>query len=687
LRIALAGNPNSGKTTIFNSLTGTRQKVGNWPGVTVEKKEGDIRKFGHDIKIIDLPGTYSLTPFSIEEIVARDFILDENPDVVIDIIDASNLERNLYLANQLRELDCKVIFALNMADVARSRGLKIDAAKLSELLGVPVLFTVGNKNEGLDDLLKAAVDLAKSPLVIPEERKVRYSKEIDAAIKDLKATIQQHIDPAFPYNPRWTAVKLLEDDKIIKQRLNEKSGPSGQVILAKAGVLRGRLSKFFNDDPEIVMTDERYGFIAGIIKEVQSSSTRQRVDMSRNIDLVLTNRFLGFPIFIFFIWAMFQATFTLGAFPMEWIDAGVGYLSGFVGGLLPEGLFKDLIVNGMIAGVGSIIIFLPNILILFFCIALFEDTGYMARAAFLMDKIMHLIGLHGKSFIPMLMGFGCSVPAIIAARSLESRKDRILTILITPFMSCSARLPVYIVLAGTFFAAQAGTVIFGIYLFGIVMAIVTGRLFRTVLLRGEDAPFVMELPPYRVPMVKNLMIHMWDRAKMFLKKMGGIILVGSIIIWTLSNFPRYETPKALTPEMAVQNAALQAENSCIGKVGKFIEPVFAPIGIDWRGSVALLTGFVAKEIVVSTMGVLYAADGGAESDALQNALRKSGMTPLSALSMMIFVLLYVPCLATVGAINRETGSVKWTLFNIAFTSGVAWMMSFVVYQGGRLMGF
>lgn len=689
LRIALAGNPNSGKTTIFNMLTGTRQKVGNWPGVTVEKKEGDIHKFGYDIKIIDLPGTYSLTPFSIEEIVARDFILDENPDVVIDIIDASNLERNLYLANQLRELDCKVIFALNMADVARARGVKINAAKLSELLGVPVVFTVGNKNEGLDDLLKTAVDLANSPLVIPEERKVRYSKEVDAVINELKTFIRGHIDPLFPYNPRWIAVKLLEEDKIMKKRLEEKAGPNAAVILEKARALRGRLGKVFNEDPEIVLTDERYGFIAGIIKEVQSTSTRQRVDLSRNIDLVLTNRFLGFPIFIFFIWLMFQATFTLGAYPMAWIDAGVGHLSGVVAGLMPDGLLKSLIVDGMIAGVGSIIVFLPNILILFFCIALFEDTGYMARAAFLMDKIMHLIGLHGKSFIPMLMGFGCSVPAIIATRSLESRKDRILTILITPFMSCSARLPVYIVLAGTFFAAQAGTVIFGIYLLGIVAAIFSGRLFRTALLRGEDAPFVMELPPYRVPMMKNLMIHMWDRAKMFLKKMGGIILVGSVVIWTLSNFPRYEAPDAVTPGVAAPNAAAQAENSYIGKLGKFIEPVFSPIGIDWRGSVALLTGFVAKEIVVSTMGVLYAAEEQGDSDeaALRQALKKSGMTPLSALSMMVFVLLYVPCLATIGAITRETGSVKWTLFNIAFTTFVAWSMSFVVYQGGRLLGF
>ena len=721
LRIALAGNPNSGKTTIFNNLTGTRQKVGNWPGVTVEKKEGDIQKFGYDIKIIDLPGTYSLTPFSIEEIVARDFILDENPDVVIDIIDASNLERNLYLANQLRELDCKVIFALNMADVAKTRGYKIDAKKLSELLGVPVVFTVGNKNEGLEELLKTAVDLAQNPLDISKERKVRYSKDIESAISELKDFIKIRIDDSFPYNPRWTAIKLFEDDKIIKERLSEKSAHTSNEILAKAEELRGKLSRLFNDDPEIVMTDERYGFIAGIIKEVLKISTRQRIDMSRNIDLVLTNRFLGFPIFIFFIWAMFQTTFTLGAYPMEWIDAGVMNLSSFFGHLLPDGLLKDLVLDGIIAGVGSIIIFLPNILLLFFCIALFEDTGYMARAAFLMDKIMHLIGLHGKSFIPMLMGFGCNVPAIMATRSLESKKDRILTILITPFMSCSAKLPVYIVLAGTFFAAKAGTVIFIIYLFGIFMAIVSGRLFRVVLLRGEDAPFVMELPPYRVPMIKSLLIHMWDRSKMFLRKMGSIILVGSMVVWVLSNFPQQiqysknydeqinhvtrsyakqidsadhdfktaliKQKKELIKTILVTKEAERAEKSYIGRIGKVIEPVFAPIGIDWRGSVALVTGFVAKEIVVSTMGVLYAAGGDDESEALRNALLNSGMTPLSALSMMIFVLLYLPCLATIGAITRETGSIKWTLFDIAFTTAVAWSMSFIVYQGGRLLGF
>ena len=722
LRVALAGNPNSGKTTIFNKLTGTRQKVGNWPGVTVEKKEGEIRRNGYDIKVIDLPGTYSLTPFSIEEIVARDFILEENPDVVIDIIDASNLERSLYLANQLRELDCNVIFALNMADLARSRGIHIDAETMSKLLGVPVVFTVGNKGEGLEELIQTTIDQAESSSGIPDERKVRYSKDIEAAISELKDAVNAHTDETFPYNPRWIAVKLLEDDQIVQERIRQKMGEPAESVIETAQQLRGQLMSRFDEDPEIVMTDERYGFIAGIIREAVTHTTRRRVDISRNIDLVLTNRFLGFPIFIFFIWAMFQITFTVGAYPMEWIDAGVGVLSGFVDGLLPQGLVKELLVDGVIAGVGSIIIFLPNILLLFFCISLFEDTGYMSRAAFLMDKIMHLIGLHGKSFIPMLMGFGCNVPAIMATRTLESRKDRILTVMITPFMSCSARLPVYIVLAGTFFAAKAGTVIFGLYLLGIVVAILTGRLFRSVLLRGFEAPFVMELPPYRVPMLKSLLIHMWDRSKMFLKKMGGIILVGSVVVWALSTFPRdidysrdyhteidriqtvyaekiQEAPpdrvaalkserQALIRDVNKARSTEKARKSYIGRIGHLVAPVFEPVGIEWRGSVSLLTGFVAKEIVVSTMGVLYAVDADeAESEVLRDALRNSGMTPLSALSMMIFVLLYVPCLATVAVIARETGSVRWAFFNVAYTTGVAWIAAFIVYQGGLALGF
>ena len=720
LSIALAGNPNSGKTTIFNNITGTRQKVGNWPGVTVEKKEGSINKSGYDLKIIDLPGTYSLTPFSIEEIVARNFILDERPDVVIDIIDASNLERSLYLATQLREIDCKVLFALNMADVSQTRGIKIDDKKLSELLAVPVVFTIGNKNKGIETLLKKAIELAESDYVIPKKRKVKYSKDIEDSISKIEHFIGNHAADSIPYNIRWTAIKLLEDDKIVKERVLEKTGKIGEDILREIDNQRKFLVDRFDDDPEIIMTDERYGFIAGIIMEVLTTSTKQRVDISRNVDLVLTNRFIGFPIFIFFIWAMFQLTFSLGAYPMDWINSGINLFSTLLVHVLPDNIFKDFLINGVIAGVGSVMIFLPNILILFFCIALFEDTGYMSRAAFLMDKIMHLIGLHGKSFIPMLMGFGCNVPAIMASRTLESEKDRTLTILITPFMSCSARLPVYIILAGAFFGAKAGTVIFGIYLLGIILSIITGRLFRSTLLRGADAPFVMELPPYRIPMIKSLLIHMWDRSKMFLKKMGGYILAGSVVVWTLTAFPNnisysknydleieqvktyfqtemeaaQESDKALlaqkqdvaVAELITEKKAEKAEKSFMGRIGKVVAPIFAPIGIDWRASVALLTGFVAKEIVVSTMGILYAADEREDSEALKNALLSSGMTPSGALAMMVFVLLYMPCLATLAAIRRETASLKWMIFSISYSTLLAWGMAFLVYKGGIMIG-
>jgi len=718
LTIALAGNPNSGKTTIFNNLTGTRQKVGNWPGVTVEKKEGNLDRFEYDLKIIDLPGTYSLTAFSLEEVIARDFILDESPDVVVDIIDATNLERSLYLATQLRELDTKVIFVLNMSDMALERDIKIDERKLSELLDVPVVYTVGNRNEGIDDLLKKAIEAAESSKKLPMERRVKYSKDIEKVVTQLSDFIANRIQEDFPYDVRWIAIKLLEDDRIIKKRVLKETSDHAQIILEETRRHRDRLAKLYNEDPGIVMTEERYGFIAGIIKKTLKISRKRRVDVSRNIDLVLTNRFLGFPIFIFFVWIMFQMTFTLGSYPMEWIESGIELISGIVGNLLPGGLFSDLIINGVIAGVGSVVIFLPNILILFLFIAIFEDTGYMARAAFLMDKIMHLIGLHGKSFIPMLMGFGCNVPAIMATRTLESEKDRILSVLINPFMSCSARLPIYILLAGTFFAERAGNVIFSIYLLGIVTAILVGRIIRSTLLRGDTAPFVMELPPYRMPMFNSLMIHMWDRSVIFLKKMGGIILIGSVVVWVLSTFPQniqfsrdydaqihsikasYQAKVSGVTGMAretlesardVEIAKLEstrfaekAEKSYMGRIGKAMAPVFAPLGIDWRGSVALLTGFVAKEIVVSTMGVLYAVGDEEEGEALQNTLKTSGMTPLSAYAMMVFVLLYIPCLATVAAIKRETNSWKWASFSVVFNLSLAWIMAFAIYQGGTL---
>ncbi len=721
LTIALAGNPNSGKTTIFNDLTGARQKVGNWPGVTVEKKEGRLKKNGYDLKIVDLPGTYSLTPFSMEEIAARDFILNEKPDVVVNIIDAANLERSLFLAMQIVELDRPVVFALNMADLAKSKGMVIDTEKLSLLLNLPVVFTVANKGKGIDDLIDTAVNEAESFPDGKKGRKVIYNREINSMISHLVEELDRDFKELIVYPNRWTAIKLLEDDKVVKENLQQISKERAAVILKHSEEFRHRIEDLFQDDPEIVLTDECYGFIAGIVKETLLISSRKKADISRNIDLVLTNRFLGLPIFVFFIWVMFQLTFSLGAYPTDWINSGVSLFSSFLGGILPNGLFKDLILNGIVAGIGSVIIFLPNILILFFCIALFEDTGYMARAAFLMDRIMHIIGLHGKSFIPMLMGFGCNVPAIMAARTLESRKDRILTILITPFMSCSARLPVYIILAGTFFGDKAGSVIFGLYLTGILAAIASGRLLRATLLKGADAPFVMELPSYRMPMFKSLMIHMWDRSRMFLKKMGGVILVGSVVIWALSAFPRNITfsrdyskaidtiknevssqilsSKDKTLKQKLKNEARtkiaeiekkreqeRASKSYIGQIGRAVEPFFKPVGIEWRSGVSLIAGLVAKEVVVSTIGVLYGVGGKTDPDALKNALVHSGMTGLSALSMMIFVLLYIPCIATVTAIWKEA-SMNWAFFTLFYTTMVAWSASFLVYQTGLLLGF
>lgn len=709
LTIALAGNPNCGKTTIFNNLTGARQKVGNWPGVTIEKKEGRLTYKKYDLRIVDLPGTYSLTPFSIEEITTRDFIVQDAPDLVINIIDASNLERSLYLAMQILELGRPVLFALNMADMAEAKGVRIDEKKLSALLDLPVVFTVGNRNRGIDDLLRSAITEIRRFENGKASRVIRYGNETEACIVQVENALREAGFDAPDTPVRWHAIKLLEDDRLVREAVAQQLAQTGQTVLALTEACRIRIQDLFQDDFEIVLTEDRYGVIAGMLKEVVTNSARKRIDMSRNIDLVLTDRFFGIPVFIFFIWAMFQLTFTLGAYPMAWIEAGVGFLTGHLDRLLSPSLFKSLMLDGVVAGIGSVVIFLPNILILFFCIALFEDTGYMARAAFLMDRVMHVSGLHGKSFIPMLMGFGCNVPAIMATRTLEHDKDRILTILMTPFMSCSARLPVYIVLAGSFFPNRAGTVIFSLYVTGILIAIVSGRVLRKTIFKGEDAPFVMELPSYRMPMFKSLMIHMWDRSKMFLKKMGGVILVGSIIIWALSTFPgdvdyskdydalvaavenqlaqaSGEREKELSGELSrllSQKEQERVTHSYIGRLGHGLAPLFEPIGIGWQAGVALVTGFVAKEVVVSTMGVLYGV--GKEADkALTPALKRSGMTPLAALSMMVFVLLYVPCFATVAAIFKEA-SPKWAWFNIIYTTTVAWCLSFLVYQAGIIL--
>jgi len=714
ITVALTGNPNSGKTTIFNNLTGTRQHVGNWPGVTVEKKEGTIRHKGRQLRIVDLPGTYSLTAYSVEEIVARNYLIDAKPDVVVDVVDASNLERNLYLATQLIELGVKLILVLNMADVAKARGFHIDSDRLGTLLGVPVVFTVGKRNQGTTELLDKMVEVAEDLDTVSRHIHISYGQELEKEIKNIQDVIWQDPSIGSRFSTRWLAVKLLENDSAVREEIKTLGG-IGSQILAQAEASRKRLLDFYHDDPEMVLTDQRYGFIGGALKEVLKVSAVSRFDLSRQVDLLLTNRVLGFPIFILLIWAMFQLTFTLGSYPMEWIEAAIGWLGDFLAAQLPAGLLRDLLVNGALAGVGSVIIFLPNILLLFFCIALFEDTGYLARAAFIMDRVMHLIGLHGKSFIPLLMGFGCNAPAIMATRTLESERDRILTILINPLMSCSARLPVYVLLAGTFFGLHAGNVIFSIYLLGIVLAIIMGKLFRVTLFRGEVAPFVMELPPYRVPTLKSLLIHMWDRGVIFLRKMGGVILVGSVLIWFLAAFPRGEaTSNAASHDFAARKSSAAAvtqqlpggmdsapqvlsevererarlANSYLGRLGHAVEPIFAPLGFDWRTSVAVLTGFVAKEIVVSTLGVLYAvgADADQKSEALQRSLRASGMTPLKAYALMAFVLIYVPCLATVAVIRRETNSWKWTAFSIGYSVLLAWLVALAIYQGGRLFG-
>ncbi len=687
IRIAIAGNPNSGKTTIFNNLTGARQKVGNWPGVTVEKKEGMTSYNGHAIRVVDLPGTYSLTAYSLEEIIARNYIIETEPDVVVDVIDASNLERNLYLATQLIDLGVKLVFALNMVDIARSRGLVTDHAKLSVLMGIPFVSTVGTRNLGTRDLLETIVRVAEDRESVSRHIHIDYGLELEEEIEKLQGLIRTHTSFPDKHHSRWMGIKLLENDEEVTKQIEK--GPGKREVFDQLEKSKAHIHNIMGEESEALVADRRYGFIRGALKETFQQTRRDRRYLSDQVDMVLTNRLLGFPIFIFFIWAMFQLTFTLGQYPTDWIDAGVGLLGQFVGEVMGAGLLRDLIINGVISGVGGVVVFLPNIFILFFCIALFEDTGYMARAAFIMDKVMHTLGLHGKSFIPMIMGFGCNVPAIMATRVLESRRDRILTILINPLISCSARLPVYVLIAGALFGARAGNVIFSIYLIGVALAILMGQIFKRTLFRGEIAPFVLELPPYRMPTLKGTIIHMWDRGSIFIKRMGTVILVGSILIWALSSFPmapNHSSDPGVEKQYAAQREEFQ-ENTLLGRLGKAIGPVLRPLGFDWRESVALLTGFVAKEIVVSTFGVLYhvGENSGEESESLRSAIR-SAMTPLIGYGFMVFVLVYTPCLATVAAIRRETGSWGWTGFSVGYSLTLAWILAFIIYRGGLILG-
>jgi len=681
IRAALIGNPNSGKTTIFNEITGARQKVGNWAGVTVEKKEGYIEHKGHKIEITDLPGTYSLTAYSIEEIVSRNFILDEKPDVVIDVIDSSSIERSLYLATQLIELDIKLIFALNMMDIAISKGYQINREKLAELLGVPVVFTVGNKGSGVEDLVEKIVEVAEDRNTVSRHIHIAYGREIEKEIKDIQSALWQDPEIGKKYSTRWLSVKLIENDNEVIDAVSFFPEIADNVI-KQVEQTKDNIYEIYKEDPEIIISDQRYGFINGALKECLKIKLTNRIDVSQKVDLFLTNRFIGIPIFIFFIWLMFQSTFKLGAIPADFLMALIEYFSSAISFILPDGLFQDMIVNGIIGGVGSVLVFLPNILILFFFIALFEDTGYMARAAFLMDKFMHIIGLHGRSFIPMLMGFGCNAPAIMATRTLENENDRLLSILINPLISCSARLPVYILIAGTFFPQHAGNAIFSIYIIGIVLAIVMGKIFRVTLFKGETAPFVMELPPYRMPTIKGLVIHMWERGKIFLQKATGMILIASMIIWALGTFPlnRQESDHA--------DIKKTMEGSYLYMLGKSISPLLQPLGMDWQESVALISGVAAKEVIVSTMGVIYTGKSidGEDTQKLSDRLRESGMTPLRAYTFMVFVLIYSPCIVALAVMRRETNSFKWLFFSVGYSLSLAWITSFIISKTGKMIG-
>jgi len=707
ITIALSGNPNSGKTTIFNNLTGLKQHVGNYPGVTVEKKTGIVDYKGYRINIVDLPGIYSLTAYSLEEIIARNFIVNEKPDVVVDVVDSSNLERNLYLATQLMELNAPLILAFNMTDVVKKSGKEIDIGLLSELFYVPIVEMVGSRGLGSNELLEAVIRVVNSK----KEKKVevKYGEEVENEISRIISVLKKQKVPTFNFDARWIAVKLLEQDREIIDTIKKASGPKYSKVEETVSSSINHITSILRDTPEVIIADARYGFIKGALLEALKETGSVKLDRSEKIDRILTHRILGIPIFALIIWLMFQFVFTLGKYPANWLALGFEKLSVLVTNIVPQGLIRSLLVDGIIGGVGGVITFTPNIILLFFAIAVLEDSGYMARAAFVMDRVMHKIGLHGKSFIPLIIGFGCTVPAYMGSRILENKKDRLVTMHINTFMSCGARLPVYILFAGAFFPAIAGNVIFSIYLIGIIMAVIMAKVLRATRFRGESDPFVMELPAYRMPTLKGILIHTWERAWMYVKKAGTIILAISILMWILFTFPMiggnysqdyagqieeieqsFKSGKITSQEYDGEIATVEAEMagerlaySTAGRIGRFLEPVFRPLGFDWKMVVATISGIAAKEVIVSTIGTLYSIqETGEQSDSLKTALYKH-YTPLVGYNFMLFTLLYFPCMAAMVMFRKEAGT-KEMLFQIGYTLLLAWTMSFLVFQIGRI---
>ena len=721
--IALAGNPNSGKTTIFNNLTGANQRVGNYGGVTVETKEGSLRYGPYKIHVTDLPGTYSLTAYSIEEIVARDFIIHEQPDVIVDIVDGSNLERNLYLTMQLRELGAPLVVALNMADEMKKKGITVELDKISQDLGAPVIPTVGTRKKGMKKLLDAIVEVATGQRQKPDAPAIHYGEEIDEELTkiaqpicDFAERLRRENAPPRQYlclstSPQWVALKLLENDKEVLRVLSDSEVE--KLVQDQVERSRRHLTAIFGEEPEIIIAEQRYGYVRGICREVVKQTAEARMDRSARIDRVLTNRLLGLPIFAVLMYLTFWIVFTVGAIPMGWIEVGIGFVLQKMDLLWPAGraeFLKSLLADGVIAGVGNVIVFLPNIIILFMAITLLEDTGYMARAAFIMDRLMKWVGLHGKSFIPMLTGFGCTVPAIMGTRVLDNRRDRLTTMMVLPLMSCGARFPIYALIIPAFFPPRyRATAMYAIYLVGIALAIVVARLLRSTLFKGETSPFVMELPPYRIPTVRAVLIHTWQRSRMYLRKAGTIILALSIVMWFLTSYPTMPQEKQ-QEYAAAELAEAQVGYSFAGRLGHGLEPALKPLGFDWKIGTALVGAFAAKEVFVAQLGIVYAieetgsleeelaasgtseessgsrAGEGNESklDTLRGHLR-AGYSPLVGFCIMLFCLIATPCMATVAVTRREAGGWRWALLQFGGLTAAAYVLTLIMYQVGTVL--
>jgi ferrous iron transport protein B len=714
ITVALVGNPNAGKTSLFNVASGAHEHVGNYGGVTVDLKEGYFKHNGYKIKIVDLPGTYSISAYTPEELYVRKFLVEEKPDIVINVLAASNLERNLYLTTELIDMEAPLVLDLNMYDELQESGSEFDHDKLAKLLGMPIVPTVCKSGDGIPALFDAVIRVHEGKEPIVRQIKIYYGHIIENSISRINIILDKEQVLKKIFSTRYLSIKLLEKDPEVIRYITSVYKTCDLVLETVNNEIK-KIEDALNEDTESAITNARYGFVAGGLKETFKEKIKES-DTTRLIDAVVTHKYWGFPLFFFFMWVMFECTFRLGNYPMDWIDTAVSSIGNWVRNFMPDGVLKDLIVDGVIGGVGGVIVFLPNILILYAFISFMEDSGYMARAAFIMDKVMHKMGLHGKSFIPLVMGFGCNVPAILATRTIESRNSRMITMLINPFMSCSARLPVYLLFVGVFFPKNAGLALFGLYIIGILLAVISAQLFKKYLFSGNDAPFVMELPPYRMPTVKTVFRHMWDKSKQYLKKMGGVILIASVIIWFLEYFPQdQKLNQEIDNEIGLvetrfsqqhideivrnqQISVLEArrsiehtENSYIGRIGKFIEPVMKPLGFDWKLGISLLTGSAAKEVVVSTLGVLYAGNAEEDQSSLQDRLLSSTnpdgtptFTPLVVASFLLFVLIYFPCIATIAAIKEESGSWKWGLFSVVYSTGLAWVISFLVFQIGSL---